>query len=80
MILNDKQEPDKQRPGIEYLGPFGQCVTKALRQELAWALDIFKVPKQSSEAALIRHLGGGNEVRPDHRDPVGASKGVWILF
>lgn len=59
MNSNDKEETDKQRPGIEYLGPFDQHVRKALRQELAWQLGIFKVPEQSSEAAPYYTLGWG---------------------
>lgn len=34
--LNDEEGADKQRSGVEYLGPFDQHVRKALRHELAW--------------------------------------------
>lgn len=81
--LNDEEEPDKQRSGIEYLGLFDQHVRKALSQELVWQLGVSNVPKHSSEAgsSYIPEEGDSalDEVRPDNMGPYRPRKEVWIL-
>lgn len=80
--MKDEEEPDKQRSGIEYVGPFEQHGKKALRQELVWQLGIFKVPKQSTEVGsyYIPEEGDNALVRPDHMGPYRPGQEVWKLF